>query len=67
MISGTIKAGQMKLYTVIALLKTFENTKNLKTSPMTSQQRHYKENSDLCETKQIIYHSAGNDESFPKM
>ena len=25
------------------------------------------ENSDLRETKQIIYHSKGNDESFPKM
>ena len=25
------------------------------------------ENSDLCETRQIIYHSKGNDESFPKM
>ena len=25
------------------------------------------ENLDLCETKQIIYHSNGNDESFPKM
>ena len=24
-------------------------------------------NSDLRETKQIIYHSKGNDESFPKM
>ena len=25
------------------------------------------ENSDLRETKQIIYQSQGNDESFPKM
>ena len=24
------------------------------------------ENSDLRETRQIIYHSRGNDESFPK-
>ena len=25
------------------------------------------ENSDLRQTKQIIHHSKGNDESFPKM
>ena len=37
---------------------------------MTSQLRHYQkqwENSDLSKTRQIIYQSKGNDESFPKM
>ena len=33
---------------------------------MTSLQKQW-QNSDLRETKQIIYHSKGIDESYPKM
>ena len=38
--------------------------------PLASEWRHYQkqwENSDLHETEQMINHSNGNDESFPKM
>ena len=72
MISGTIKASQMKLYTVIVLLKAYQNTKrnfqNM-TYDVTMTRHYFKQwqNSDLRETRQIIYHSKGNDESFPKM
>ena len=37
---------------------------------MTSQWRHYQkqwQNSDLRETKQIIYHSKGFDKNYPEM
>ena len=61
----------MKLCTVIVLLKSYqitkENFKNLTYDvTMTSLLKQW-ENSDLRETRQIIYHSKGNDESFPKM
>ena len=71
MISGTSKASQMKYCTVIVLLNTHQNTKrNFKNMTydvtMTSLLKQW-ENSDLRETRQIIYHSKCNDESFLKM
>ena len=71
MISGTIKASPMKLCTVIVLLKAYQNTKrNFKNMTydvtMTSLLKTMA-NLDLRETRQIIYHSKGNDESFPTM
>ena len=71
MISGTIKANRMKLCTVIVLLKVYQNTKrNFQNMPydvtMTSLLKLW-QNSDLRETRQIIYHSKGNDESFSKI
>ena len=69
-INGTINASQMKLYTVIAPLKTFQNTKKLRNLTygltMTSLLKQ-RGNSDLRKTGEIIYHSKGNDESFQKM
>ena len=70
-ISGTIKASQMKLCTIIALLKAYQNTKKIFRSitydvTMTSLLKQW-ENQDLRETRQIICDSTGNDESFPKM
>ena len=71
MISGTIKAIPMKLCTAIVLIKAYQNTKgNFKNKTydvtMTSLLKQW-QNSDLIETRQIIYHAKGNDESFPKM
>ena len=70
MISGTIKASPMKLCTVIVLLKAYQNKEIFKNMThdvtMTSLLKQW-ENSDLHETRQIKYHSKGNDESFPKM
>ena len=71
MISGTSKASQIKLCTIIVLLNIYQNTKrNFKNMTydvtMTSLLKQ-RENSDLREARQIIYHSKGNDESFPKM
>ena len=71
MISGTIKAGPMKLFTVIVLLKAYQNTKEIFKNvtydvTMTSLLKQW-ENSDLRKTRRIIYRSKGNDESFPKM
>ena len=71
MISGTSKASQMKLCTVIVLLNTYQNTKrNFKNMTygvtMTSLPKTMG-NLDLSETRQIIYHSKCNDESCPKM
>ena len=70
MISGTSNASHMKLYTVIVLLKTFQNTKKLRNLTcgltMTSLLKQWG-NSDLRETGEIIHHSKGNDESFQKM
>ena len=70
-ISGTITASQIKLCTIIVLLKAYQNTKrNFKyityDITMTSLLKTMG-NSDLRKTRQIIYHSKGNDESFPKM
>ena len=64
-VRGTFK------YTVIVLLKTFQNTKKLKNLTyglrMTSLLKQWG-NSDLRETGEIIYQSKGNgDESFQKM
>ena len=70
MVSGTIKGSQMKLCTVIVLLKTFRNTKifrNLTYDVIMMSLLKTEDNSDLRETRQIIHHSKGNDESFPKM
>ena len=69
MTSRTIKANPTKLCTV--LLKADQNTeRNFQKYDydvtMTSLLRTM-ENSDLPETRQIIYHLKGNDESFPKM
>ena len=71
MISGTITARPMKFSTVIVLLKTYQNTKEIFKNmtydvTMTSLLKQW-QNLDLRETRQIIYHSKGNDESFPKM
>ena len=71
MISGTIQASPVKLCTVIALLKVYQNTerndKNLTYDvTMTSSLKQW-ENSDHDETMQIIYHLKGNDESSSKM
>ena len=70
MFSGTINASHMKLYTVIVLLKTFQNTKKLRNLTygltMTSLLKQWG-NSDLRETGEMIYHSKDNDESFRKM
>ena len=70
MISGTIKASQVKICTVIILLKTYQSTRNFEELTydvtMTSLLKQW-ENSDLRETRKVIYHSKGNDESFPKM
>ena len=71
MTSGTIKASPIRLCTVIVLLKAYQNTKrNFQNMTydvtMTSLLKPW-QNSDLRETRQIIYHSKGNDESFPKM
>ena len=71
MISVTIKASPMKLSTVIVILKAYQNTKrNFQNMTydvaMTSLLKQW-QNSNLREAKQIIYHSKGNDVSFPKM
>ena len=71
MISGTIKANPMELCTVIVLLKAYQNTKKIFKNMtyeviMTSLLKQW-ENSDLRETRQMIYYSKRNDESFPKM
>ena len=71
MISGTIKASPMKLCTVIVLLKAYQNTKR-NFSKMTydvtiTSLLKTMGNPDLSETRQIIYHSKDNDETFPKM
>ena len=71
MISGTINASPMKLCTVIVPLKAYQNTKGIFKKltydvTMTSLLKQW-ENSDLRETRQIIHHSKGDDESFPKM
>ena len=72
MISGTIKASPMKLCTVIVLLKAYQNTKivffrNMTYDVTMASLLKQWQNSDLRETRQIIYHSKGNDESFTKM
>ena len=71
MISGTSKASPMKLCTVIVLLKANQNTKrnfqNMTYDVTMTSLLKQLENSDLRKTRQIIYHSKGNDESFPKM
>ena len=63
------KASEVKLCTVIVLLKTFQNTKkkNLTYDVTMMPLLKQLENSDLRETGQIIYHSKSNDESFPKI
>ena len=71
MISVTIKGSPMKLCTVIMLLKAYQNAKrNFQNMTygvtMTSLLKQW-QNSDLREARQIIYHSKGNDEGFPKM
>ena len=71
MISGTIKASPMKLCTIIVLLNAYQNTKrNFQNMTydvtMTSLLKQW-QNSDLRETRQIIYYSKGNDDNFPKM
>ena len=71
MISETIKASPVKLCTVVVLLEAYQNAKKFQkldlwrhNDVVTEKQW---ENSDLRETKQIICHSKGNDESFLKM
>ena len=71
MTSGTINASPMKLFPVIVLFKAYKNTKrNFQNMTydvtMTSLLKQW-ENSELPETRPIIYLSKGNDESFPKM
>ena len=71
MISGTIKVSPMKLYTVIVLLKAYQNAegifRNLTYDATMTSLLKTVGNLDLHETRQIIYHSKGNDESFLKM
>ena len=61
----------MKLCTVIVLLKTFQNTsrkfENLTYDVTMMSLLKTMGSSDLREAKKIIYHSKGNDKSFPKM
>ena len=71
MISGTIKTGKMKLCTVIVLLKAYQNAKRnfqnmIYDVTMTSLLKTMAKFGPP-QTRQIIYHSKGNDESFPKM
>ena len=70
-ISGTVKASLMKFYTVIVLLKAYQNTKrnfqNIAYDVTITSLLKQWENLDLRETRQIIYHSKGNDEILPKM
>ena len=61
----------MKLSKLIAHAKfhkicKFENHVTINDVIMTSLPKQWK-NADLCETKQIIHHSKGIDESYPKM
>ena len=71
MISGTIEAGPMKICIVIVLLKAYQNTrKNFQKYGLWCYNDVITKtmgNLDPHETRQIIYHSKGNDESFPKM
>ena len=71
MISGTIKTRPMKFCTVIVLFEAYQNTKrhfqNLTYDVTMTQLIKPWENYDLCETRQIIYHWKGNNESFLKM
>ena len=72
MTSGTVKASPMKLFTVIVLLLRStriqkEILKNFTYDVTITSLLKQWENSDLRETRQIIYHSKGNDKSFPKM
>ena len=57
MISGTIRASPLKLCRVIVLLKAYQNEKK----------KFSKIWAGPPESRQIIYHSKGNDESVPKM
>ena len=71
MISGTIIASSIKLFTVIVLLKGYRNTNGnfqnmIYDVTMTSLLKQW-ENFDLLGTRQIIYHSKVNDKSFPKI
>ena len=64
MISGTIKAGPVKLCTVISLSEYKRNFQNVNYDvKMTSLLKQW-QNSDLRETRQIIYHSKGNVRKF---
>ena len=70
MISAIVKAYLMKLCTVIVLLEAYQNIKrNFQKSDLWCHTSILKAmgNSDLRETRQIMYHSKGNDKSFPKM
>ena len=71
MISGTITASPMKLCTVIVLLRPTRIQKEIFKNmtydvTMTSLLKQW-QNSDRRETREIIHHSKGNGESFPKM
>ena len=70
MISGTIYVSPIKICTVIVPVKAGIHKgifKNLTYDvTMTSLIKQW-ENSNLLEINQVIYHSKGYDESFPKM
>ena len=66
MISGSLKLAQWNFVQLKHYLMTTRIQKKSEIWPTTSKWRHYKkhrENSDLRETKQMIYHSKGNDET----
>ena len=71
MISGTIKVSPVKLCTVIVLFKAYQIQKeifeNMIYDITTTSLLKQCENSDLRETRHIIYHSKVNDKSFSKM
>ena len=71
MITGTIQASPMKCCPAVVLLKPTriqkEISKNLTSDVTVTSFLKQWEDLDLRETRQVIYHLKGNDESFLKM
>ena len=63
---GELKLSGLIAYIMFYKIWQFENLTITNDVIMTSLQKQW-QNSDLRETKQIIYHSKGIDESYPKM
>ena len=61
-----LKLGKLIFHSKFHKICKFENHVKRNDVIMTSLPKTMK-NADLCETKQIIYHSKGIDESYPKM
>ena len=65
-----LKLGKLIVHSKFHKMCRFENHVTINDIIMTSLPKTMGKqwgNADLCETKQIIYHSKGIDESYPKM